>query len=94
MIECLRDDVGNITAVCEWLSFDETGKLVDGGKILLIAEMEINPSHRGLKTIREFIKRIHQKSPMAEKIFFFREPKYPGRKMSLYTVDKITKSGG
>jgi hypothetical protein len=47
MIECIRDEKGNITAVCEWLLFNEKGLIDEKGETIFIGELEINPEHRG-----------------------------------------------
>ena len=89
MIECLKNDRGDIIAVCEWLLFNKEGQLDDEGNVILIAELEVNKSHRFNGTIRYFIKKISEKCPTAEKMFFFREFKYPGRKHKVYSREQI-----
>lgn len=85
MIECVRDDKGNITAVIEYLLFNKQGQLTEEGETVFIGEMEINPEHRGKKIIRRFIKTILTKYPKAERCIFFRRYKYPNRDYKTYT---------
>jgi hypothetical protein len=94
MIEVIRDEQGDITAVCEWLLFNERAEFVDDGKVLFVAEVEVNKAHRGNGTIRRFIKLIYPKCPWIEKVFFFREYKYPGKRQRVYNIDRILRRGG
>lgn len=89
MIECIRDVNGDITAVCEWLLMNEDAKIDDNGRFVYIGEIEINKKHQNNGIIKEFIKRISEKCPKAEKVFFVREYKYPGRKPRIYTREQI-----
>lgn len=94
MIEVIRDDKGDITAVCEWLLFDNDGRLNENGETVFVGELEINESHRGNGVLKHFIKRGIELNPKAKKIFWFREKKYPGRGMRVYPIDRIKKHMG
>ena len=89
MIECIRDDKGNITAVIEYLIFNNLGQLTEEGDTVFIGELEINPEHRGKKVIRHFIKTILNKYPNAKKCLFFRRYKYPSRDYRMYTREQF-----
>jgi hypothetical protein len=94
MIECIRDPEGRITAVCEWLLFNEKGLIDDKGETIFIGEVEINPEHRGNGTLKEFIKRGIRLNPQAKRIFWFREKKYPGRGYRMYSIERLKKMMG
>ena len=91
MIEVLRDVDGNITAVCEWLVFGDNGVLDDLGKIVHIAELEINKEWRGKRVLNVFIDKINVKCPQAQKVFFWRKVKYPDKPFKVY--EKTFKNG-
>ena len=77
MIEVTRDAQGNITAVVEYLIFDNNGQLHDEGNQIFIGEVEINPEHRRKQILRTFIKTILNKYPKLERCCFCRFLKYP-----------------
>ena len=85
MIACLRDQEGNITAVIEYLLFNEKGNLDDNGEGMFIGELEINPIHRGNGALKELIKLLLAKCPQAKECVFFRKTKYPDRECRTYT---------
>jgi hypothetical protein len=94
MIECIKNESGDITAVCEWLLFNDKAMIDDNGTIVMIAELHINNEHRGNGVLKKFIKSIASKCPQADKVFFFREHKYPGRKIRVYSRERILKRIG
>lgn len=94
MIECIRDDKGNITAVCEWLLFNTEGRIDEKGETIFIGELEINPEHRHNGCIQHFIRRGIELNPQAKRIFWFRERKYPGRGYRIYNVETIKRRVG
>jgi hypothetical protein len=94
MIEVLRDDNENITAVCEWLLLNDRGIIDETGTVVLICEMEVNKEHRGNGSIKQFTDQIQKKSPTANRVVFLREIKYPGRKPSVYSREQILKRLG
>ena len=89
MIACLRDTEGNITAVIEYLLFNEQGCLDDNGEGMFIGELEINPIHRGNGALKELIKMLLAKCPQAKKCVFFRKTKYPDRERRIYTREQF-----
>jgi hypothetical protein len=90
MIECIRDEKGNITAVCEWLLFNEKGLIDEKGETIFIGELEVNPEHRRNGCIGRFIKSIvFTKAAHAKRIFWFREYKYPDRGPRFYNVEQL-----
>jgi hypothetical protein len=90
MIECIRDDAGNIVAVCEWLLFKD-GELDETGNVMFIGELEINKGFRGNGVIRKITKSLYDKNPQATHVCFFRKTKYPDRDSRAYTREQITK---
>lgn len=94
MIECLRDKDGNITAVCEWLLFNNEGKLDEKGETLFVGEFEINPIHRGNGVIKYFIKRGLELAPEAKRWMWFREYKYKGRGPRTYSIETLKRRVG
>ena len=93
MIECLRDDAGRITAVCEWLLFNDEGRLDENGKTVFIGELEINPEHRGNGVFKKMLERLSVNNPGATRVFWLREHKYPGRKPKIYDANKFRNMG-
>jgi hypothetical protein len=89
MIACLRDAEGNITAVIEYLLFNQQGNLDENGDGMFIGECEINPIHRGNGALRELIKMLLAKCPKAKKCVFFRKTKYPEREHRTYTREQF-----
>lgn len=89
MLEVIRDENNDLTAVCEYLIFDNQGKLTEEGNVLFVGELEINPKHRGKGLIRYFIKRLMLKYPQLERCLFFRKNKYPKRDCRTWTRDKL-----
>ena len=91
MIEVIRDEDGNIKAVCEWLLLNEQGLISEQGVYLLICELEINPGSRGNGVLRKIIKNIYVKCPEFKTCAFVRETKYPGRSPRVYTRSRWAK---
>ena len=91
MIEVVHDAKGNITAVCEWLLFDENGLISETGATLIICELDINPDCRGNGVVRKIIKAIYHKCPQFKVCAFIRENKYPGRPARFYTRSRWAK---
>ena len=94
MIDCIRDPKGNITAVVEWLLFNEQGKLDENGKTMFIGELEINPEHRGNGVIKHFIRTLYEGNKHVLRVFWWRKTKYPEREHRMYTVDKLLRRVG
>jgi hypothetical protein len=89
MIECIKDDEGNIIAVCEWLVFNKEAVLDYEGTIVYVAELEISVKHRGNGVIKKFIGLIAKKCPTVKDVVFLREYKYPGRKPKTYKKERL-----
>jgi hypothetical protein len=89
MIEVIRDKNGNITAVCEWLLFNETGMIDDKGKALFVGEFEINKEHRGNGVFKKVLRKLYTRNPQATHAMWFRNKKYPGRGLVVKTRDQI-----
>lgn len=94
MLEVIRDEQGRMTAVCEWLTFNQEGKLDEHGLTVFIGELEINPEHRGKGVIRQLAREIRKKAPQASRVFWFRMSKYPKRGHRVYTVEQILRRVG
>ena len=94
MIEVLKDDKGDIVAVCEWLLFNEDKFLDDKGTLVCISELEINKAYRGNGVIKKFIRNIQAKCPTAQRMFFWRENKYPARPFRVYSRKQILRRMG
>jgi GNAT superfamily N-acetyltransferase len=93
MIAVLRDENNRITAVCEWLTFDG-GQLSDDGKDVFIGEFEVNPEHKGNGVFKKLIRRVYEKNNDFQRVFWFREYKYPGSGPRVYTREQILKHIG
>ena len=93
MIDVMRDPEGRITAVCEWLLFNDKGEMDEKGQTIFIGELEISEGHRGNGIIRGFIRRLAGFNPQATRVFWFREKKYPGRGARIYSVGRLKKRG-
>ena len=94
MIEVIRNDSGDIIAVCEWLLFNERGIIDDRGDICFIAELEINKSCRGNGVLRQILKGIESKAMTAKRVFYYRENKYPGREVKILPIEMCRKRIG
>jgi GNAT superfamily N-acetyltransferase len=81
MIAVLRDDQDRITAVCEWITFDN--------KDIFIGEFEINPDHRGNGVFKQLIRLVYEQNKDFERVVWFRETKYPGGSPRIYTREQI-----
>jgi hypothetical protein len=91
MIAVLRDESGNITAVCEWLWFDNAGRVTEDGELIFIGELEVNPGHENSGCLKGLLKQVIELAPNAKEIFWFRESKYPGRKHRLFNIETLKK---
>jgi hypothetical protein len=89
MIAMIRDEEGNITAVCEWFLLDNDGLVSPYGETIFIGELEVNPGHRNGLCLKKFIKLGMELAPNAKKVCWFRETKYPGRKRRLFNIDTL-----
>ena len=89
MIATLRDDNGNITAVMEYLFFDEEGRMDDNGNIMIVGELEVNPIHRNNGCIKAIVQQILAKHPKIEGCAWARTSKYPNGKVSKYRRDQF-----
>ena len=85
MLEIIKDEQGNIKAVCEWWKVNPDGSFNEQGDIVWVAEVEINPSARNNGILKSFIKIITDKEPNAKAGYFWRQRKYLHRKPKLYT---------
>ena len=85
MLEVLKDEKGDILAVCEWWLVNADGTFNIDADIVWIAEVEINPAHRSRGVLKYFIKAVTDKCPNAKAGYFWRLNKYPSRKPHLYT---------
>lgn len=94
MLEVIRNDNGDMIAVCEWLLLNNQGQLDDTADTMFIGEMEINKQYRGQGILKQVIRNLLIKCPQASKCLFFRKGKYPDRNYSLYTRDKWIKLVG
>ena len=85
MLEIIRDDKGNIKAVCDYLIINKQNRIDKEGSNFIIEEVEINPEYRNNGILRKFIKIMLIKYPKIEIFYFVRGYKYPGRAMRIYT---------
>ena len=93
MISCLRDDKNRITAVCEWLRFNN-GSLDDNGTDVFIGEIEVNPEHRGNGVFKKMVKEVYDKNKDFLRVIWFRQYKYPDSGPRIYTREQISKHIG
>ncbi len=93
MIATIRDTENRITAVCEYLRFQD-GKLDDKGTDVFIGEMEVNPEHRNNGIFKKMIKAVYDKNQDFHRVVWFRQYKYPGSKPRVYTREQIIKHLG
>lgn len=91
MLEVLHNPDGTIKAVCEYLLFDNEGRLSEEGNRLFVGELEINPQDRGNGVIRKFTKTILNKYLKVSSIIYFRLYKYPERGLRTYTRQQMLK---
>lgn len=89
MLETMKDGSGNIIAVCEWLLFDKDAKYVDTGDSVYIDCLEKNVGVDGKHVIQYFIREIYKKAPQIKDVYFYREPKHPGRGFVRYDVKRV-----
>jgi GNAT superfamily N-acetyltransferase len=89
----MRDDKNRITAVCEYLTFED-GKLADNGKDVFIGEFEVNPEHRGNGVFKKLIGKVYEKNKEFSRVFWFRQFKYPDTGARVYTREQILKHIG
>jgi hypothetical protein len=97
LIECIKDDTGNLKAVCSYVIINREEKIdYTDGQFILIEEMEINPEYRHNGIVMGFIRTLLNKYPKLEVCLFVREYKYPGRPVRFYTrkqFELLTKRG-
>jgi hypothetical protein len=89
MIEVVRNDKGDITAICEYLIFNNLGGLDEEGNKIFIGDVEINPEHQRKSILRHFIKVLLVKYPKLEQCYFYRKKKYPYRDYRTWTRAKL-----
>jgi hypothetical protein len=85
MLEVLFDEDVEIKAACEYYIVDINGNYDSKGKYVWINEVVIGEKYKNLGLLKEFIKRICDKVPQAEFGYFWRQYKYPNRKVRIYT---------
>ena len=85
MLELIKDDQGNIHAVCEYYVVDKDGHMKDDGEYIWISEVEVAPQYRNNGCLRKFVKIICEKYPNAKAGYFHRLKKYPNRRPRIYT---------
>lgn len=85
MLETIKDEKGNLKAVCDYTIINKDRIIDLKGNQILIEEMEINPEARGNGVARQFIKNLLAKYPALEFCHFVREYKYPNRGVRTYT---------
>jgi len=85
MLETIKDDKGNLKAVCVYMIINKEQRVDPKGDKIIIEEMEINPEYRGNGVARQFIKNLLTKYPALETCHFIREYKYPNRGVRTYT---------
>lgn len=80
MLETIRDNQGEIKAVCEWYIVDSQGHFDTQGKYIWIEQLEFSNSVNGDGNgyVKEFVKRITSLAPHCMYGYFRRE-KYNGR---------------
>ncbi len=91
MLEVIKDENGNIQAVCEWWLVNADGSFNPNGDIVWISEVEINQIARNNGILKTFIKKITDMVPQAKAGYFWRLRKYPNRKPHLYTREQWLK---
>lgn len=91
MLETIRDDKGEIRAVCEWYIVDSQGHFDVSGEYVWVEQFEFSNSVNGdgHGYIKEFIGRIINLVPHC-KFGYFRRNKYKGR-VRLYTKSRWLK---
>lgn len=73
MIEILRDEQGNLKAVCEYYVVDKDGHMKDDGEYVWVNEMEVAPQYRNNGCLRKFVSKIVTMYPQAKYGYFSRE---------------------
>lgn len=94
MLEVLRNSSGNITAVCEWLPFNERLEIDQNGTVVFIGELEINKEHRGNGVFKKILRKVYDKNPQALVACWYRNIKYPDRGMVKKTRSQIERQIG
>ena len=84
MLEIIRDDKGDIKAVCDYLIINNENRIDKDGQTLIIEEIEINSAFRNNGVLKIIIKTLLEKYPKLETCKFVREYKYPGRLLRTY----------
>jgi len=84
VIEILKDNKENIKAVCEWQLVDSNGNFKQNGEFVWISEVEISSQYRNNGILKVFARIIMTKAPQAKFGYFWRQKKYPNRKIKIY----------
>lgn len=78
MLELIKDDQGNIHAVCEYYVVDKDGHMKDDGEFIWVNEVEVAPQYRNNGNLRSFVSKIVAMYPQAKYGYFSRR-KYNDR---------------
>ena len=89
MIEVLRNDQGEIVAVCEYIIINDQVEEEQFGNRCFIKYLEINQSLRRRDCIARLVKQMMLKHPKTMTCEWYRMAKYPQRRLS-----KVTRTQG
>ena len=78
MLTCIKDDLGNILAACEWRKVNEQGQNDNDGKCIWIHTVEVSRRYQNNGILYKLIRKITGEMPDFEYAYFRRE-KYNGR---------------
>ena len=84
MLEIIRTNNGTIKGVCEWYLVNIKGEYDITGDMVWVNEVEVAPDYRHEGLMFEFAKMIIERCPQAKFAYFYRQRKYPNRKIRIY----------
>jgi len=84
MLEIIKDELGNIKACLEFYSVNEKGEWDFKGIYCWINEVAVSKSYQNNGCLRKFVKIITSKYPQFQFGYFWRQNKYPDRKIRIY----------
>ena len=83
MLEIIKDNLGNIKAVCEFYSVNEKGEWDKSGIYCWINEVFVSKSYQNNGCLRKFVEMITSKYPQFQFGYFWRRKKY-GNRIRIY----------
>ena len=89
MLEVIKTEQGEIKAVCEYYIVDGSGNYDTQGEFVWINEVDISSQYRNNGLLKEFVRAIIKKVPSTARFgYFWRQGKYPNRKMRIWHKEK------